>query len=110
MTANSETSSTETPSSNRVDLPPDVAQWVTAYREARDQAAHWQTIADRAREHIEDALGEAEEGYVNGTPAVRWSYVNSTRVDVTKLQAERPDVADTFRVPTVTRRFTLAQP
>lgn len=108
MTIDSDTTATAT--SNRVDLTADVARWVDAYREARDQAAHWQTIADRAREHVEDALGDAEEGYVDGQPAVRYPYVHSSRVDIKKLQAEQPDVADAFRVPTVTRRFTLAQP
>lgn len=84
-----------------------LAVWIAAYREATDSAKKWTEIADRAKEQITKAIGDAEIGTVDGQPAARWSVVNSSRLDTKKLRAEHPDIAEQFTVPTTTRRFTL---
>ena len=102
------TTDTNTPAA--IDLDATTAKWLEAYREAHNQAEHWQLLAQRAREHVEAALGDAEAGYIDGKPAVRWAIVNSSRIDTKKLEIEHPDIAEQFRVPVITRRFTLAKP
>lgn len=88
----------------------DLAPWIAAYRAAVGNAKQWQEVADRAKQHITTALGDAECGTVNGEPAVRWTVVQSARLDTKKLRAEHPELVDQFTVPSTTRRFTLVDP
>lgn len=90
-----------------VDLDNDTAEWLTALIEARKQRDEWDRVVERATDKIKHALGEAEEGHVDGRVAVRWTFVDSSRIDVKKLEAEHPDIAEAFRVPTTTRRFSV---
>lgn len=85
----------------------DVAVWIEAYRTARANADKWTELADRAREHITTALGDAEIGTVAGTPAVRHTVVHRPQLRTAKLRAEYPDICDAFTVTTTQRRFTL---
>ncbi|GAA0638051.1 hypothetical protein GCM10010174_69860 [Kutzneria viridogrisea] len=80
---------------------------MAAYREATANAKRWTEIADRARKHITDALGDNEVGTVDGEPVARYTVVNGTRLDSKKLKAEHPDIVEQFTVPTTSRRFTL---
>lgn len=85
----------------------EVAGWVDVIRVAQQQIAQKQEVIAHARERIEDALGDAEVGTVDGAPAVRWTYVTSTRFDQKKAKAILGDEADACMTETTTRRFTL---
>lgn len=87
----------------------DLATWVQAYREATANAKTWAEIADRAKEQITAALDQhgAQVGTIGGRPAVRWTVVESSRLDTRKLRSEHPELVEAFTVPTVTRRFTV---
>lgn len=91
-----------------VDLTPNVAQWLVYIRQCDEQIRQLEEAKKQARSHIEAALGDAEVGLVDGQPAVRWTFVHSTRVDLRKLRDQAPDLVEQCTVPTVTRRFTLA--
>lgn len=95
------------PARTHVDLDDDTAHWLSALIEARKQLHEWEQVVERATERVKTALGEAEEGHVDGHVAVRWTYVDSSRIDIKKLEAEHPDIAEAFRIPTTTRRFTI---
>jgi predicted phage-related endonuclease len=84
-----------------------VADWISAYRTARDNAAKWSELANRARSHITEALGDAEVGLLAGNPVVRHTFVHKQRVNLPKLRAEHPDLVEQFTTAAVERRFTL---
>lgn len=86
-----------------------LAVWIAAYREATSNAKQWQDTAERAKEHITATLAaaDAEVGTVDGKPAVRYTIVESTRLDTKKLRAEHPELVDQFSVPSSSRRFTI---
>lgn len=87
----------------------DLAPWIAAHRAATSHAKSWQEVADRAKQHITTALDEAdaEIGTIAGEPAVRWTVVESSRLNTKKLRAEHPELVDRFTAPTSSRRFTL---
>lgn len=89
----------------------DLAAWVAAYKAAVGNAKGWQEVADRAKQHITTALdkADAEIGTVNGEPAVRWTVVESSRLNTKKLRAEHPQLVDQFTAPSSSRRFTLVE-
>lgn len=105
MTATAE--QPDTTPRQQIELGEDTARWLDALHQARAQIAEWERIAERATDKVKAAMGDAEEAVVDGRTVARWAYVNSSRVDVKKLEAEHPDLAEQFRVPTVVRRFTL---
>lgn len=88
----------------------ELAAWIDAYKAAVANAKGWQDVADRAKHNITDALGDAEVGLVDGAPAVRWTYVESSRLDTKKLRAEHPELVNQFTSPNTTRRFTIVEP
>jgi predicted phage-related endonuclease len=87
----------------------DLAMWLATYQQATLNAKQWNETAERAKQHIIAHLenADADVGTINGKPAIRWTVVESNRLDVKKLRAEYPDLADTFTRPIVTRRFTI---
>jgi predicted phage-related endonuclease len=89
----------------------DLATWLAAYQHATINAKQWSDTAERAKEHITAHLDKinADVGTIDGKPAVRWTTIESHRLDVKKLRAEYPDLADKFSRPTVTRRFTIVE-
>lgn len=92
-----------------VDLDNTAAGWVQAYRQAEQHEREWAAVKARAREHLEAILGDAEVGLVDDTPAVRWTYVTSRRLDQRKLKEHAPDLVEQCTVDSVTRRFTVAE-
>jgi hypothetical protein len=77
-----------------VSLSPAAAAWLKAARAASQEIARLTEIRDRAQEHVKDALGDAEEGTVNGRPAVSWAWSKpGQRLDRKKLEGDfGPDV------------------
>jgi predicted phage-related endonuclease len=82
---------------------------LAAYRVAQGNVKAWQDTADRLKQHIVDALDAAgaDIGLVSGKPAVRWTRVESLRLNTKKLRDDHPDLAAQYSVPSVTHRFTL---
>jgi predicted phage-related endonuclease len=86
----------------------DIANWVAQYRSALEKVKEWQEIADIARSHIENALGDSEVGLWQGRPVVRYSTVESTRFDTKKAKEVLPPELVNLLVTTSThRRFTI---
>lgn len=86
----------------------DIANWVAQYKSALEKVKEWQEIADIARSHIENALGDSEVGLWQGRPVVRYSTVESTRFDTKKAKEVLPPELVNLLVTTSThRRFTI---
>ena len=76
-----------------VDLDPSASAFLTAYIEA---------------EQVKAALGDAEIGLVNGKEAVRWTTVESHRIDTKKIREMLPpEMVEKLEVLSVSRRFTI---
>jgi predicted phage-related endonuclease len=92
----------------RVVFDDDVASWLKQYTDALTRIKEWQEVADIARSHLENAMGDAEVAMHNGNEVVRWSFVESKRIDVKKAREILPDqVIQLLEVPTTSRRFTI---
>lgn len=91
-----------------IDFDDSVAMWLEQYRSALAKIKEWEEVADVARSHIENALGDAEVGYHNGQQVVRYTTVTSTRFDVKRAKEILPvQVLDLLQVQSVARRFSL---
>ena len=93
-----------------VDLDPAASAFLSAYIEAKAKIKEWQEKADIAQEQVKSALGDAEVGLVNGREAVRWTTVESSRIDTKKIRELLPeDLVAKLETTLVTRRFTIVE-
>jgi len=60
--------------------------WVTILRQYTIERDKAQETIDLARAKIEEALGEAETGELNGVPVIKWTHVTSNRFDSKKAK------------------------
>jgi len=93
-----------------VDLDPTAAAFLVAYIEAKNKAKEWNEKADIARQQVEFAMGDCEVGLVNGKESVRWTTVESRRIDTKKIREllSEEQVAGLEAV-TISRRFTIVE-
>lgn len=93
-----------------VDLDPAASAFLTAYIEAKAKIKEWQEKADIAQEQVKASLGDAEIGLVNGREAVRWTTVESHRIDTAKIRELLPaDLVSKLETAVITRRFTIVE-
>jgi len=91
-----------------VDFDDGIAQWLQQYKHAKEEIARWTEIADIARAHLENAMGDAETALYENKPVVRWTHVESRRFDTKKAREILPQqVIDVLEVVSMSRRFTL---
>ena len=82
--------------------------WVTILRQYTIERDKAQETIDLARAKIEEALGEADTGELNGVPVVKWTHVTSNRFDQKKAKAFLTDEQAAQCINTVeSRRFVL---
>ena len=94
----------------RIVLDDDIAAWLKQYKDALTRIKEWQEVADIARSHLESAMGTAEVAMYNGNEVIRWSFVETKRIDVKKAREILPDqVIQLLEVPTMSRRFTIVE-
>jgi hypothetical protein len=88
----------------------DVAGWVQLLRSASADKARAEAHIATARRHIEEALGDAEIGFLEGEAVVRWTYVTGKRFDA-KLAREllNPSQLIACTAEQKSRRFTLVE-
>ena len=91
-----------------IDFDVNTAAWLEQYKAALSKIKELQEVADIARAHIEQALGEGETGMFLNRPVVRWTRVESKRFDTKRAREILPvQVIEALEVVTVSRRFTL---
>ena len=89
---------------------PDVANWLVQYKSAIQKIKEWEEVADIARSHLENALGDAEVGLWQGKEVVRYTTVESTRFDTKKAREILPaEVIDLLLTTNQHRRFVLVK-
>ena len=93
-----------------VDFDSNTAAWLENYKNALAKIKEWQEVADVARAHIEQSLGDAEVGMYQNRPVVRWSFIETRRFDVKRAKEILPEqVLDTLEVITNSRRFSIVE-
>ena len=93
-----------------VDFDDNTASWLENYKNALTKIKEWQEVADVARAHIEQSLGDAEVGMYQNQPVVRWSFIETKRFDVKRAKEILPEqVLDTLEVITNSRRFSIVE-
>ena len=93
-----------------VDFDSNTAAWLENYKNALAKIKEWQEVADVARAHIEQSLGDAEVGMYQNRPVVRWSFIETRRFDVKRAKEILPtQVLDTLEVITNSRRFAIVE-
>ena len=91
-----------------IDLDPAASAFLAAYIEAKVKIKEWQEKADVAAEQVKFAMGDAEIGLVNGKESVRWTTVESRRIDIKKLRELLPEEAvEQLEIATISRRFSI---
>lgn len=93
-----------------VDFDNNTASWLENYKNALAKIKEWQEVADVARAHIEQSLGDAEVGMYQNRPVVRWSFIETRRFDIKRAkEILPPQVLDTLEVITNSRRFAIVE-
>lgn len=91
-----------------IDFDVNTAAWLEQYKSALFKIKELQEVADVARAHIEQALGDGETGMFLNRPVVRWTRVESKRFDTKRAREILPEqVISALEVLSVSRRFTL---
>lgn len=91
-----------------IDFDDNTAAWLENYKGALMKVKEWQEVADVARSHIEQSLGDCEVGMYQNRAVVRWSFVETRRFDVKRAKEILPvQVLDALEIITNSRRFTI---
>jgi predicted phage-related endonuclease len=91
-----------------IDFDDNTAAWLENYKNALAKIKEWQEVADVARAHIEQSLGDAEVGMYQNRPVVRWSFIETRRFDIKRAKEILPEqVLDTLEVISNSRRFAI---
>jgi len=73
----------------------------------RGKRAELDEMAENARAAIEAALGDNEEGTIDGRVAVRWKRFTRRSLDIKALKDAEPDTYESYTKISETRRFEL---
>ena len=91
-----------------VDLDPVASAMLAAYIEAKAKAKEWTEKADIYAEQVKAAMGDHEIGLVNGREAVRWTTVETHRIDTKKIRELLPaEMVEKLETVSLSRRFTI---
>lgn len=82
----------------------EIERYMTLNAEIKDRERKQQEIKQRIQAYMKDAGSGRTSGY-----AVKWSNVESARLDSKSLRAENPEVYQQYLKPTVTRRFSITE-
>lgn len=88
----------------------DLAEVVAAWRQAKAAVKTNEALESQYGNQIREALGDAEEGTVDGRVAVTWKGHTQTGFDVKAHRAECPDCARRFETKTPVRTLLAKGP
>ena len=91
-----------------IDFDVNTAAWLEQYKSALAKIKELQEVADVARAHLEQALGDCQTGMFLNRHVVRWTHVESKRFDTKRAREILPaQVIEALEVTSISRRFTL---
>lgn len=80
---------------------------VELLRFVKSRKAELKVIEDNARAAVEEALGDADTGTLDGEPVVAWRFYKRRALDQKALKASFKDVYEACLRATEVRRFDL---
>lgn len=86
------------------------AEMGSELRAARDAAKEAETRLDAAQAAVKEALGESDTAVVDQDVICTWRTQKTTRIDVTMLRAEDPDIAAAYSRTTTSRVLRVKEP
>jgi len=90
----------------KVDL--EKLRWaVETLRAVKDRKTELKAAEELARDAIEQALGDNDEGELDGHPVVTWKYFKRNALDQTFLRETYPELYESCKKVTEGRRFEL---
>jgi predicted phage-related endonuclease len=90
----------------KVDL--EKLRWaVETLRTVKDRKAELKAAEELARDAIEQALGDNDEGELDGHPAVTWKYIKRNALDQKFLRETYPELYESCKRVTEVRRFEI---
>lgn len=93
---------------SQVDL--EKLRWaVEAMHYIKERKAELKELEDRARPALEEALGDATEGTLDGDVVVTWKFYKRNALDQKSLRDSYPQIYETCRTFTEVRRFEIAE-
>jgi putative phage-type endonuclease len=90
-----------------IELPEEAAEWIDEYHAAKEAAEAAKARLDEIKNWLRFHLGEAGAGYLGDQKVVGYTDVTTSRVDVTKLRENFPDIAVSCVVTSTSRRLTV---
>ena len=82
---------------------------VETLRWVKDRKAELKEAEDKARDAIEQALGDDTVGTLDGHDAITWKYFKRNALDQNALKTAFPDIYETCKRTTEVRRFTVVE-
>ncbi len=79
------------------------------YAFAQERISHFEGVRDAARAEIEEALGNAEIGTVDGVAKITWKRGKTRRLDQRMLKERFPEVHSACVVEQQTRTFNTVK-
>lgn len=80
---------------------------VETLRAVKERKAELKAAEEMARDAIENALGDNDEGELDGHTVVTWKYIKRNALDQKFLQKTYPELYESCKRVTETRRFEI---
>lgn len=80
---------------------------VETLRAVKDRKAELKAAEEMARDAIEQALGDSDEGELDGHPVVTWKYIKRNALDQKFLRETYPELYESCKRVTEVRRFEV---
>lgn len=74
---------------------------------AKRQRAKLKELEDMARPDVEDAMGSADVGELDGKPVIRWGTYKTRRLNQRALAEAHPEIVEQFKEAHEQRRFEV---
>ena len=82
---------------------------VEALRWAKDRKAEIKDVEDKARDALEQTLGDDTVGTLDGHEAVTWKFFKRNALDQKMLKSAYPEIYESCKRVTEVRRFALTE-
>lgn len=87
----------------------DRLRWaVEILQNVKHQKAALKELEEQARDAVQEAMGDADSGTLDGREVITWKAHKRTALDQKLLKSAYPDVFDLCRTTTEVRRFEVA--
>ena len=91
----------------KVDL--EKLRWaIEALREVKNRKAELKATEELARDALQQALGDSDEGELDGHVVVTWKFYKRNALDQTFLKDTYPDLYESCKRVSEVRRFEIA--